>query len=255
MIKKIKNKILAGFALLITILIVAGSLSIYEFTNMGKSVSSLIDDNYKTIADSKTMLEALEREDSGILLLLLGRWEQGREIIQAADSSFQKSLTRAENNITEENEEEYIRKIKDSYSAYKALWKRPIVDTEKEGNIVWYFETLHESFLNTKSAVNGLMELNQKNLYHESTQLKNQSRRAIMPAIIAIISVIIFSIMLNFFITRYFVTPIGKLTDVIKTYNPDNRNYSLDMGFNDEIKQLEEEILNLIDKITKRHEK
>ena len=255
MIKKIKHKILAGFLLLIAMLMIAGSLSIYEFSVMGESVKSLIDDNYKTIAASKTMLEALEREDSGILLLLLGRWEQGREIIESADSTFLLNLTVANNNITEENEGEYIKKVRLSYLNYKQQWKRPIVDTDKEGNIAWYFETLHESFLKTKSSINDLMELNQKNLYQEATQLKNQSRRAIMPAIVAIVAVIIFSVLLNFFISKYFVTPIGRLTEVIKTYNPENRNFDGEGGFNNEIKALETEILNLIDKMTKKFEK
>ena len=51
--KKLKLKILAGFMLIVALLIVAGTVSIIEFIKLSKSVNSLIEDNYKTIESSK----------------------------------------------------------------------------------------------------------------------------------------------------------------------------------------------------------
>lgn len=45
---KIKIKILAGFLLIIVMLLIVGAMSIYEFSRIGKSVKALIDDNYIT---------------------------------------------------------------------------------------------------------------------------------------------------------------------------------------------------------------
>ena len=77
---KIRTKILLGFLILAVMLAVAGAYSIYELTTIGTSVQKLLDDNYKSINAAKMMIEALEREDSGVLLLLSGKWKQGREI-------------------------------------------------------------------------------------------------------------------------------------------------------------------------------
>ena len=189
---KIKSKILAGFLLIIIMLLIAGAMSIYEFSQIGKSVKELIDDNYKTIEASKTMIEALEREDSGILLLISGKWEKGRSILHSADSSFLSAFSVAKNNITEENEEKYIKEIEESYKKFKAIWKFPIVGTDKQNSINWYLSDVHKSFIDLKLEVEALMNLNQISMYKEASDLKNQSIRAIMPGIVAICSALLF---------------------------------------------------------------
>jgi len=246
---KIKFKILAGFVLIIAMLLVAGFMSIYEFSRLSKSVSALIDDNYKTIEASKTMIEALEREDSGILLLVSGQWREGREILQSADSLFYLAFNVAKNNITEKDEDKYIEKIETSYLTYKEKWEPPIVGTDKEGNITWYFTKLHNSFNTTKSATKDLMTLNQDSMHKEALEMKEQARRAIMPGIVAIIAALVFLVIFNFFISKYFVSPIGKIIKSLKKCNSDTQNFSAEISTNDELKELEKEIQNLIYRI------
>ncbi|MCF8373843.1 MAG: MCP four helix bundle domain-containing protein [Bacteroidales bacterium] len=246
--RKLKYKLLSGFVLLILMLVVAGVISIIEFTKLSNSVNALIEDNYKTIEASKSMIEALEREDSGVLLLLLGEWDQGREIISAADSSFNKAFEAALQNLTEPHEDEYVQKIGDSYAAFKQAWQKPIVDTDKQGNITWYRNTIHQSFLTTKKNVNALMSLNQESMHAEASRLKDKSHRAIMPGIVTIIAALLFSVMLNFFISRYLVTPILELTEAVKNYKFVNSSLQLNIKSEDEIKTLEMEINKLINK-------
>ena len=66
-------KILSGFFILVLMLFIAGLWSIYELNSIGSSVQSILDENYTSIHAAKRMKEALEREDSGVLLLLLGK--------------------------------------------------------------------------------------------------------------------------------------------------------------------------------------
>src|SRR6056297_2904803 len=115
---RLRYKILSGFLLIVAMLIVAGSFSIIEFSKISKSVEDLLDNNYRSIEASKNLLEALEREDSGVLLLLHGKWNEGRKVIEYGDSLFKKSIYIVENNITEKNEESYIDSIL-NYSCVK----------------------------------------------------------------------------------------------------------------------------------------
>jgi methyl-accepting chemotaxis protein len=247
---KIKFKVLAGFILIIAMLIVAGFMSIYEFMRLGKSVNALIEDNYKTIEASKTMLEALEREDSGILLLFSGHWKEGRSILLSGDSAFNKAFKVAKNNITEKDEDKRIEKISGSYNQFKKNWDIPIVGTDKEQNFEWYFNVIHKQFLIVKHDVKLLMELNQESLYIESTKLKEQSRRAIMPGIVAIVSALVFLIIFNFFISKYFIKPIESLIYSVKHFNSYNNTFNAGIVSNDEFKELETEIQNLIYKLS-----
>lgn len=249
--KKLKLKILAGFMLLVAMLALAGIISIIEFTMLSKSFTSIMDDNYKSIEASKSMLEALEREDSGYLLLLLGQTNEGRQIIIAADSSFRAAYNITKNNITEENEAQFIDTILSTYMAFNLKLMEPIFDTISRSRIDIYKTDVHKSFLNAKHAVNKLMNLNQKSMYNQAGFLRDRSHRAIMPGIVAIIASLVFALLLSFFISRYFVRPIIKLADSIRNYRPGVQIYDFNIKSEDEIKTLEQEIVNLIDRLDK----
>jgi len=240
--------------LLIAFLGVGGAISIYEFSILSNSVHELIDDNYNTIDATKIMFENLEREDSGILLLLLGESEAGRKIISSADSSFIIALNITIKNLTEREEEQYIKSIEETYLAYKNKWNSPIVETDKQGNISWYKNDIHQPFLNAKKAVSDLMNLNQTSIYNRATELKEKSKRAIMPAIVAIISALVFSIILNFFITKYFVKPISDLAVAVNKHREGDRKLYCNITSDDEIKNLEEAINRLLIKLSKTHD-
>ena len=246
---KIKIKILSGFVLVIAMLVIAGFMTIYEFSNMGKSVNSLIEDNYKTIEASKTMLEGLEREDSGILLLMSGHWKEGNGILNSGDSLFSSAFNVAKNNITEIDEDKFIEQIENKYQLFKEIWQQPIAGTAKENDIDWYFTDVHSEFLEAKTSIKALMTLNQDKMHQESKDLKDRARRAIMPGLVAIITALVFLILFNFFITLYLVKPIGNLKDALTNFNSNTKIFDAGITTNDEFKDLEKEIQNFIYKI------
>lgn len=252
--KKLKLKILAGFLLIVALLIVAGTVSIVEFIKLSRSVNSLIEDNYKTIESTKRMLEALERKDSGVLLILLGEREEGKEIINEANTSFIQAFGVAKNNITEANEEQFIEKIDSLYLIFKIKVDIAISDKLKAGDMSWYHGEVFQSFLDVKHAVDELMVLNQSSMYNEATILKDKSHRAIMPGIVAIVGALILSLLLSFFISKYYVSPISDLAEAVKSFHPREKNLRSKIKSNDEIKELENEINNLIYRLIKQQE-
>lgn len=247
--KSIKRKILLGFVIVIAMLATAGGVSIYEFVRITDLVKSMIKDNYKTIQSGRVMLESLERRDSGVLLLLLGQYDEGSRILKSADSTFREAMEIAENNITEVDEEVYISAIKDSYTAYSNAINRAEIH-DSTGLLAWYQLVVHKAFYEAKTRVNDLINLNQDAMFKESTQLEQQSRRAMMPGIVAICAALIFLLLLNFFISRYFVKPILKLIDHIHQHDNHHSNLRLtDIDSEDEIGELAKAIDGLIVKL------
>jgi methyl-accepting chemotaxis protein len=251
---KLKLKILAGFMLLVALLVTAGAVSIFEFIKLSRSVDALIEDNYKTIEVSRTMLEALERKDSGILLLILGQRDEGKEIIQSAEIAFNSAFTIAKNNITETNEDKYIANIESLYTKFKKEVDEIITDKSKMYDIGWYQGTIYQTFLEVKHAVDELMTINQNSMYAEASILKEKSHRAIMPGIVAIIGALVFSVLLSFFISKYYVTPLSDLTEAIKTYHPREKYLRSSIKTEDEIKKIEDEVNNLITRLIKNRD-
>ncbi len=248
---RLRYKILSGFLILAVMLGTAGGVSIIEFHKISHSVRALLDDNYRSISAAKNMIESLEREDSGILLLMSGDWENGRATLEKADRDFAAAFDVARNNITIPGEQEHVGAINQAYERFQALWERPIVDTRRQGNLDWYFSRVHPAFLEVKETVNQLMSMNDRTMYMAASELKNRAGRAIMPGIVAMMSALIFTIIFNFFINLYVIRPILGLIEAIRRYMKSGDTIGFQVDSRDEIYRLTETIRDLIDFVKK----
>ncbi len=242
---KIRIKIMLGFLILAFMLASAGAISIYELRTVGSSVQALLDDNYRSIDAAKKMTEALESEDNGMLLLLSGKWKEGRETIKAADNKFRQALETAANNFTIEGEKAYVEKIRKAYNRYSRLWDQPIVGTPREGNLGWYFEDAHKSFKAVKKRVQDLMSINDQAMYEMASNLKQRAHRAVMPGVIAILSALVFTILFNYFVNIYIVNPILSLIKSINNFLNRGEPVSVKVESNDELADLAASVTNL----------
>lgn len=242
---KLRLKILSGFLILALMLALAGILSIHELTYIGSSVQKLLDDNFKSINAAKIMIEALEREDSGVLLLLSGKWKEGRTTIETADRTFQQGFEIAKNNLTIPDENKYVDAIGSKYKAYKDLWLKPVVGTEKEHNLDWYLIDVHEAFQAVKTSVEALMTLNAETMYQTASGLKNRAHRAVMPGIVAVLSALVFALIFNYFINYYLVNPIINLTKGIQNCIRTRQPLNVKIETNDELYELASSIQDL----------
>lgn len=245
----LRVKILSGFLILALMLLIAGVWSVYQLKSLGTSVQQLLDENYKSINAADIMLESLEREDSGIVLLLLGKWEDGREIINSADTSFDQGYHIASNNVTIPGEGDYIKQINEKYQTYKNLWKKPIVGTKREGDLSWYLTNVHDAFLDTKASINALKALNEKTLYRTASDLKNRANRAVMPGTVAVISALLFSLLFSYFVNHFMISPIIEITRSVENFEKKDEPFKVTVETKDEIHNLAEAIKSLSMKI------
>jgi len=247
---RLRFKILSGFLILALMLAIAGVWSIYELKSIGTSVQELLDENYQSIEAAEMMVEALEREDSAILLLLLGKWEEGRKIIDSGDELFERGYQIAENNLTIPGERDFVERIRQRYTVYKDMWQKRIVGTDKEGNLDWYFTGLHAEFLDVKSAVNELKQLNEKTLYQTASELKSRANRAVMPGIVAVISALVFSLIFSYFVNHYMVDPIRRMARGIEEYMDREKTFDVTVETKDEIGDLSSAIRSLCSRLS-----
>lgn len=252
MIKSLKIKIFLSFLLLILMLVVAGVMSIVELRKMGDSAEKVMKNNYQSIEASKTMLDAVEREDSGLLLWMLGESDKGSQTVEQANGVMEKALKDALLNLSEINEDEYIRKVENCYIAFHVAIEKII---SSDGNLAennkTYAEELEPLFFETKNAINDLMVLNQDQMYSQAAIMKNNSQRSIMPGIVSVVAAVVFAILLNFFISISFINPIKKLIEEVKSFYPGSSKIDAKITSEDEIKTLENEINDLTARLLK----
>lgn len=252
MFKSIKWKIFSGFLVLTSMLFVAGSITIFEFITLSRTVNALLDNNYKTMQAASSMLESLEREDSGILLLLSGDKDTGLEMMAAGDSSFQIAYNEAQVHSYNQNDKELINIIHLRYQEYRKLLVGNKIDTISRSKMNWYSITIYPVFVGVKSSIKSVMMHNQEQIYNETTKLKDKSKRAIMPGIVAILSAIILTLLFTYFINKFFVKPILVLTDKVENYKIANGPIDADIITQDELKRLETAIQDLVYRLKKK---
>jgi HAMP domain-containing protein len=232
---KLRMKILSGFLILVVMLAVAGVYSIYELTSISASVQKLLDDNYKSIDAAKSMIEALEREDSGLLLVISGEHLKGREMLVKADAAFLEALDAAKKNLTIQNEYRIIEEIGRTYETYKGLWSEA---GETDYDMTWYFDYGHTAFLSAKTPINELIALNDATMYSTASNLKNRIHRIIMPGIVAVLSALVFALVFNFFINHYFINPLISITKAVEKSLKTRNFANIEIETNDELKDL-----------------
>jgi HAMP domain-containing protein len=242
---------LSGFLILTMMLFIAGVWSVYELRSVGSSVQKMLDDNYKSIHASKMMIEALERQDSAVLLLLLGKWEEGRSIIRSGDELFVQGFEIASHNVTIPGEQSYVNAIHAKYKVYRDIWSKPIVGTKREADLSWYFEETHQAFVNTKTAVTALMELNQQTLYETASDLKGRSHRASMPGLVAILAALVFTLIFNYFVNLYVVSPIIKITKGIRRFVEMREPVNIEVETKDELADLVSSVQDMIARLAR----
>jgi len=235
---KLRAKILSGFVILSLVLLLAVVWAVHQMSTLGASAQKILDENYRSINAAEVMLGALERQDSAILLLVLGEWEQGRSILQAGDESFRAELEIAKGNVTLPGEGSLVESVDAGYAEFRKLWIRPIVGTDKEGNLDWYSKQVHPAFLQVKGRVRQLMNINDTAMYQAATDLKNQADRAVMPGVVAGVATLVLSLVFSYFVNYYMVSPILRITRGADEFLRNNKPFSVTIETRDEIARL-----------------
>lgn len=237
-----------GFLTLAAMLFLAGLISILEFKNMGHSVENLLDENYLTIASSQRMTESIEKCNNGILLILVGKLDEGRIIIERADSVFNNNLKIAKEHINQVGEDSIVNSIDTLFIAYRKIWLRPLTGKPEENKLDWYFNTANKTFSSLAQKIEALSEINSRSIYTTTSLLKNRAKRAVMPGIVAIIAALVFSVIFNYFINYYFVTPIIKISKGINDYTAYGIPFKVNIETNDELLDLKNSVENMVNK-------
>lgn len=247
----LRTKIFSSFFLLVILLVVAAGMSILEFRKIGKSVDKVMENNYKSIEQAKIMTDAIERQKSGLFMYLTDYKQEGREQIMAADSLVRKAFVLANKRITEPDEGVVMDSIVSNYQAYYASIQATMlsdkVDFRDKNNV--FFTDIQRKFKETRALIDRLTQLNEQGIYKQSSQIKDNAKRAIMPAIVSVVAAIIFALLLNFFINVYFINPIHRLIDAVSGFYPEQLEVKAKISSKDEIKKLEVKINELISRL------
>lgn len=251
MVKTLKGKIFLVNFSLVLIIAVVGSLSVLNLYKSGENVNGLMTDNYKSINAVNNMLEALERQNSAMLLYMNGDRQKGMAMFGENSAAFKGWYGLAGENITEPGEKERIERIGHSYESFSASFSqlRETYDIEGvEKASLYYSSRIMPDFVELKLEIRDLLSINEQSMFDKKESVNQSTRQSMNLLIVFTCAAVTGSVLFSRFAANKLLTPVYTLTEAIKSIKAGDLNKQIAFSSRDEIGVLAEEF----NKMTKR---
>jgi methyl-accepting chemotaxis protein len=157
---KLRTRILLGYWYLVALLIVSAVAATLGFQGLGSSIGTVLEENFDSVRASMMMLDALERQDSAVLAILLGEQQTG-ESLKRTEGAFSDAVRSARDNVTLAEEAPVLDEIEQLYAEFRTARDRLIAEPRERPLWAYESETLPR-FLAVKGKVFELLDLNHR---------------------------------------------------------------------------------------------
>ncbi|AKL94657.1 alginate biosynthesis sensor protein KinB [Clostridium aceticum] len=250
--KSLKHKISSVYLMLVLIIGIVGIVSVVNFYGLTREIEGLIVDNYNSLETISKMIEALERQDSAILIYNSGKKEMGLKSFEFNRENFYQYYEKASNNITEIGEEEIIVLINQHYNDYLHSFQQLEGIQAAYPQVVLmerYLNEITPKFLQLKEDLRALEEINETAMFRRKTQVVKNSQTS--TKIIFFLSIV--SVISGFVISRYmadkFTKPVEQLTKTMRLVEAGDIDKQIEITSNDEIGILAQEFNKMTERL------
>ena len=252
MIKTLKGKVSAVYLALVIVIAIVGAVSAVNLYRLGKSINGLMVDNYRSINAVAYMLEAIERQDSAVLIYINVDRDKGIDLFSDNTNTFQKWFNVESTNVTEAGERDHVDRIGNYYSKYLRSFSALQEIRSNKGqksSIEYYNTTIQPDFNNLKQELRNLSMLNEKAMFAG----KDRATKAARQSMYIILALSIIAVTGGFLLSRYFVNkflkPIYSLTETVKLVKAGDLNQQINIDTQDEIGELSKEFNNMTQRL------
>jgi len=209
----LKAKILIGYGVAFAFMGLVVAWAVTNLVSLGKATDAILHENYRSILAAENMVDELERQDSGILIMFLGAGEKGINQFRESEKVFLEWLARAKDNTTIQGEAELVQSIETGYSRYRRQFSRltELRNTAKtpiRSSLTTYQESVHPLFAKVREACVGLRYLNEKTMYEASVRASRVAKRAIWSTVLVAASALIVALIFSLILAERIVRPI-----------------------------------------------
>jgi PAS domain S-box-containing protein len=242
----LRQKLSLGFGGLLLIIVLIGTQSIRELSELGPSIDIILRENYRSVIACQHMKESLERMDDGVLFFMLGYEQSENKNIAKNAMEFENALQVELNNITLPSEGEKANLIKNHFTQYKATIKEIIIpgaSTESRRNV--YFLKLLPLFQQIKTAAEDIMQMNQDNMSEANDRARYKAAAARQRMYFLLFSGAIIAVVFIYFTNRWILRPITRLIAFTDQVAQGNLQLVIESSSRDEIGRLSEAFNNM----------
>ncbi|MDY6936848.1 MAG: ATP-binding protein [Cyanobacteriota bacterium] len=182
---KLKTKILLGYGAALLLALGMGGWGTINLKRLGRASNAILQENYRSILAAEKTIDALERQDSAVLLVMLGDRQEGLEQFREFEIVLLQWLGRAKDNITIPGEAEIVATLETQYRDYLIAFSQ--LQTQLSGDrtpnrevtTAYYYDRVLPVFEAVRQTSLELLELNQQTMEAASDRAQVLSERAI----------------------------------------------------------------------------
>jgi NtrC-family two-component system sensor histidine kinase KinB len=205
------------------------------------------------------MVDELERQDSGILIMFLGAGEKGIDQFRESEKVFLEWLARAKDNTTIQGEAELVQSIETDYSKYRRQFSRltELRNTAKipiRSSLTTYQESVHPLFAKVREACVGLRYLNEKTMYEASVRASHVAKRAIWSTVLVAVSALIVALIFSLILAERIVRPIRYFMEASRKISSGDYAVQVPVETGDELGHLAGEFNQMAAQLGRYHE-
>jgi PAS domain S-box len=245
---RLRDKMLSVYAILVLLLLGVSASFIISLFNMGRSMNSLMESNYKSIVAAQNMIEALDGSQIELFNYVIDNLPKETEAFDESCKNFSTFYMRAATNVTEEGEGEVIKNIDSYYKKYfsAAVELQEYTKSHNVADTLSYFnDSVSQYYNETKDACNQLLDINQQAMFASKNKASQDADRSVWVTSAVTICVILLGLVLIFYLLSKIFVPISQLRDSVKTIMEGSLNNKIEIKSNDEIGELAAEFNNM----------
>jgi len=254
-----KKKIIFGYSILFLLMGLVVAWAVTNLVSLGKASDAILRENYRSILAAENMVDALERQDSGILLMFLGDAESGIAQFRENEAVFFEWLARAKDNVTIKGEMELVQSIESDYGKYRERFSilTDLRDTAKpslQPLLATYQESVHPLFAKVRKACVGLRQLNEETMYAASVRAGQVAKHAIWSTVLVSASALMTALVFSLLLAERIVRPLRRFMEASRKISAGDYAVEVPIETGDELGRLAEEFNRMAAQLGRYHE-
>jgi NtrC-family two-component system sensor histidine kinase KinB len=256
MIWTLRKKILIGYGIALALTIVVLAWAFANLLRLGRASEAILTENYKSILAAENMIDAIERQDSAVLLLILGYDDLGSSQFRENESLFLQWLGRAKDNITIPGEDKVIDRIDSGYSAYLGNFSRLrlLYQSDPHKANIFYHETILPSFKSVRDGCVHLRTINEDTMLAASDRARRIARNAVLSMASIGIAAVGIGLGFSLLLSNFLVRPLRRIMEAAHKIAEGDYKVEVSEDSSDELGRLAFEFNAMVSKLQAYHD-
>ncbi len=255
----LKKKILLGYGAAFAFMSVVIAWAVMNLVSLGKASDGILRENYWSILAAENMLDALERQDSGVLILLLGDTRKGTSQFRESEAVFLQWLARAKDNVTISGEAELVQSLEVQYARYRRQFSEltDILGAQRlvpEQALGTYQQSIYPIFINIRDECTHLRSLNEETMYAASVRAGGVAKRAIWSTVSVSASALAIGLIFSLWLAERITRPLQRFVEASRKISTGDYSVEVPIEGADELGHLAGEFNRMAAQLACYHE-